>query len=112
VTLEFISQFTFVMAMVSIAVPGVVVAVRALPPVERLVMRGVKPWACDICSCFWVTAIFVGGIALRAALREGWDGDWPSVLPVAAPSYTLSLLILRLVQAPQSGGFPPDLPEA
>lgn len=76
----------------AMTVPGVVVAVRALPPIEREVDELKKPWACDICMCFWSTAILV----LFAAMVL-WRAD---VLLVAGPAYPLSMVYLRFVQAP------------
>jgi hypothetical protein len=83
-------------------VPGIVVAIRALPWVDPLVQNGVKPWACDICSCFWITAICAAALAA---------GSWnPTILLAAGPGYTGALAVLRLLQQPQSGGFvPPPL---
>lgn len=105
--MDILIPFLIVTTLVALSVPGVVVAVRALPPVQRLVDRGVKPWACDICSCFWITALLVFGLAAAVALL-GADRWWIA-LAVAPPAYTLSLLLLRVVQAPHSAPPMPDL---
>jgi hypothetical protein len=88
---------------VSLGIPGVVLAVRKLPGVDTKVLAGVKPWACDVCMCFWVGAI----LTLEAA-AVAWD---LRVLAVAPPAYTLALLLLRVMQAPHGAPPPPDLPE-
>lgn len=85
---------------IGVSVPGIVVAVRALPPVEKLVFAGTKPWACDICSCFWSVAIC--SCLLFVVFRE------PILLLAAGPAYTLSLFLLsRLQSAPSLP--PPEL---
>jgi hypothetical protein len=82
---------------IGFSVPGFVSAFRALPSIEKLVFEGVKPWSCDICSCFWSSVIWTL-VALLAS------GDLKTLL-AAGPGYTLSLLVLRFVQAPTT--FPP-----
>lgn len=85
-------------ALVALAIPGVVQAVRALPWVSRRVFENVKPWACDICMSFWIGALAtIGAAALAHDLR---------VLAVAPPAYTIALLVLRVLQAPH-GEAPP-----
>lgn len=75
---------------VALSVPGIVLAVRALPWVARKVDAGVKPWACDICSCFWIT----GALALAAGARDPW------LVLCAGPAYTGSLLLLSHMERP------------
>lgn len=74
---------------------GAVHAIRTLPPVARLVERGVKPWACDVCSAFWLT-VFVGA---PLGLLDLW---WWFATP---PAYALALWLTRFLGAPQ--GLPP-----
>lgn len=92
---------------IALTVPGFVLAVRALPPVERLVFAGVKPWACDICSCFWSTVIW----ALIACPAFGYEA-----LAAAPPAYTVSLAVLgflsRPTTAPPPLGDPPPSEDA
>lgn len=88
---------------IGLSVPGFVSAVRALPSIEKLVFEGVKPWACDICSCFWSAAVWT--LLATAASQD------PKTLLAAGPGYTLSLLVLRLVQRPTSLPPPPGLPD-
>lgn len=88
---------------IGLSVPGFVSAVRALPSIEKLVFEGVKPWSCDICSCFWSSAIWT---LLAFSVEQDLK-----VLLAAGPGYTLSLLVLRLVQRPTSLPPPPDLPD-
>lgn len=87
-----IATLLFWSAFVAFSVPGIVSAIRALPWVSRKVDEGVKPWACDICSCFWITA-------LVAPWCAAFEHDW-RVAIVAAPGYTGALLVLRLLQQP------------
>lgn len=96
---------TYLLVTLAIAAttPGVITAVRALPWVQKRVELGVKPWACNICSTFWTTALVaeISAIVMR---------DW-HVLFLAGPAYTISLVVLeRLVEAPPGGGPPPELP--
>lgn len=76
---------------VGLSVPGFVLAVRTLPPIAMLVQSGVKPWACDVCSCFWSAAV----ASLLAFLHSG-----PEALFAAGPGYTIALGLLGLMQAP------------
>lgn len=78
---------------------GVVLVIRTLPPVQRAMMRLQKPWACDICMGFWVTAILVPLLVL-------WQLD-EQLAVVAGPSYPWTLWVLRKLQEPMN---PPKLP--
>lgn len=44
----------FVVGMSAAALPPIL---RALPFVDTWVMRGIRPWACDLCMSFWSTLI-------------------------------------------------------
>lgn len=86
-------------AMVGVGIPGVVLAVRALPGVDKLVLENRKPWACDICMSFWTgAALSIGAAVVAQDFR---------VLAVAPPAYTIALGVLRVLQRPQ--GAPPPL---
>jgi len=39
--------------------------VRVLPGVRGLLMRGVRPFACDVCMCAWLALSWCGAAALR-----------------------------------------------
>lgn len=81
-----------------LTVPGFVLAVRALPWVDAKVMAGVKPWACDICSCFWATILW-GAIAGGV---WGLDG-----LLATPPAYVGTLVLLGYLSRPMTP--PPEL---
>jgi hypothetical protein len=85
----------FVIGMSAAGLPPIL---RALPPIRDWVMRGIKPWACDICMSFWSTL-------LAAAF-------WKFVgLPflAAIPAYVVTLAVVRLNS--EHIGPPPGLPE-
>lgn len=75
---------------------GVVVAVRALPPVQRAMFAQKKPWACDVCMSFWT----VGALGLLGVLR-GFD------VLACGPAYPVALLVLRKLGEPM---HPPVMP--
>jgi hypothetical protein len=83
-------------AAVALTVPGFVSAVRALPFVAVHVDAGVKPWACDVCMCFWSTALFA--VIAAAWLRE------PLYAACAGPAYTLALVVLSHLERPPTMG--------
>lgn len=88
---------------VALTVPGFVLAIRAVPFIERKVERGVKPWACDICMCFWSTGLWVLGYA--------WLEQDVRVLFACGPAYSLAMMLLAFMQRPPPGsGPPPDEP--
>lgn len=89
----------FITVAVALTVPGFVLAVRALPHVDKLVLAGVKPWSCDVCMCFWSTALF-------SVIAASWMRE-PLYAACAGPAYTVALLILSHLQRP--GDFPPAL---
>lgn len=98
------TEIVFVCLGIAITVPGVVTAVRALPPVAAKVLEGAKPWACNICMSFWATSLVTSVAA--AYLQE------IGVLLLAGPAYTLALVLLeRVVEAPPAGGPQPELPQ-
>lgn len=78
---------------------GFVLAVRALPPVQRAMLALQKPWACDICMGFWATGALAGGLG-------AWQHSWQLVL-AAGPAYPVTLWLLRVLQEPRN---PPELP--
>lgn len=82
---------------IALTVPGFVLAVRALPWVARKVEAGVKPWACDVCSCFWSTAIFT-------LVAVPFVGDARTLL-CAGPAYTVALWVLSKLEQPPTN-FP------
>lgn len=83
---------------------GATVLVRVLPPVQPLVERGLKPWACDFCMSFWLVLIgcvalpfAAGALRYKLAAVEVW---------LAGPAaYGLALLVLRKLTDPM--GPPP-----
>lgn len=90
-------------AAIALSVPGIVLAVRALPAVQKLVDQGVKPWACDVCACFWTTGFL--GICAALALHD------VRYLLCSGPAYTVALLILARLEAPPPLPPPPGLAE-
>lgn len=79
---------------IALTVPGFVLAVRALPWVDRQVQLGIKPWACDICASFWSTAIFTL-LSVHFA-HNLW------LLLCAGPAYTLSMIVLSFMERPMA----------
>ena len=79
---------------------GAVLVIRALPGVEKLVLQGKKPFACDLCMSWWTSILISGFLALLF-----YDPIWfIGVLPsVAAGVWILG----RMYPAPQGGSFPP-----
>lgn len=98
------ASIAVVAALVAFTVPGFVRAVRALPFIDRAVMAGVKPWACDICMCFWSTGLWVSAVACLEA-----DGH---LLLACGPAYTVALVLLEYMQRPPEGSGPPVEPPA
>lgn len=93
--------FAFITAAMALTVPGAVLAVRALPPVQRLVDAGVKPWACDVCSCFWITGLL--GVGAAAVLRDPW------MLVCCGPAYTVAMILLSHMERPAPLPPPPPM---
>lgn len=89
---------TYAFVFLALTVPGFVTAVRALPWVERRVLDGVKPWACDVCSCFWSTVLWAPFVYLA------WGAEG---LFAAPPSYVASLVVLGFISRPSA---PPTFP--
>lgn len=84
-----------VLGMSAAAIPPIV---RTLPFVQAWVLRGVKPWACDLCMSFWSTALTT---AFWAAL------DVPAL--AGLPAFVVTFAIVRFNSEPI--GPPPGLPE-
>ena len=74
----------------SLTVPGFVLAVRTLPWVDAKVLAGVKPWACDVCSCFWSTLLW-------SPVVYYWGLE---ALLAAPPAYTVALALLGVLSRP------------
>ena len=94
----FIVGLSSAVALVALTVPGFVQAVRALPAVDRLMLAGKKPWACDVCMCFWSTAIWT--VVVAAVFKDA------RLLLAAGPAYTISMLVLRYATRAPEGELP------
>lgn len=92
--------------LVGLSAAGFVQLVRVIPPGPRMVARGTKPWACDLCMSWW-TALVVA-MVLSGAVR---DLTWLAVVPGA---FFVSLFVTaRLYPAPSGGpGAMPPLEES
>ncbi len=80
---------------------GMTAAVRRVPSINRRVQAEQRPWACDICMCFWTTALLGAGAAVAR-----WD---PVLVVCCGPAYPWSLWVLRKITDPI--GPPPMLLE-
>lgn len=89
--------------MVGATASGIVLALRALPPVQRAMFARKKPWACDICMGFWFTGLLALGLCV-------WLD--PKLLLVAGPAYPWTLWLLRKLQEPQGEPKLPPLEES
>lgn len=79
-------NIALVALLVGISVPGVVLAVRALPAVDRRVLAGAKPWACDVCMSFWSTGLVT--VLVAVVFKDA------RLLLACGPAYTLAMIIL------------------
>lgn len=82
--------------------PGVAIVLRALPAIERLVLAGTRPWACDVCLAWWTTAA-----TTLVAVFASHDLE---VLCAAGPAYPLAYKLLGWLSQPMSVP-PPGFPE-
>jgi len=79
--------------------PGVAIVVRALSAVEKLVLEGKRPWACDVCLSWWMVA--------ATTLVAGLAAHDLEVLWAAGPAYPLAYKLLGWLSQPVSSpGFP------
>ncbi len=76
---------------------GMVASVRKLGPIARRVEAAQKPWACDICMCFWTILLWGAGLA-------AWQQD-PALVVCCGPGYAWALWVLRKIT--DHHGFPP-----
>lgn len=79
---------------------GAVLVIRALPGVNRLVLEGKKPFACDLCMSWWTSILICGAFAWFFADLIWFIGVLPSV---ASGVWILG----RMYPAPEGGSFPP-----
>lgn len=101
----FLLALAATVAIVALTVPGFVLAVRALPPVDRRVLAGQKPWACDVCMCFWATGLWT--LVVAFVFKD------PRLLLAAGPAYTVAMVVLGwMTRAPSTfAGLPPEVSE-
>jgi len=94
-------SYIYAWVFVALTAPGIIVAIRALPWVEKQMMAGVKPWACDICMSFWTVA----ALCTCAAV---WLEEWRFCF-TAGPAYSSALWLLGQLQKstpPPSSAIP------
>lgn len=90
-------------ALVGLTAVGLIQVVRALPLVRDWVLRGTKPWACDLCMSWW-SCLLLGATA--AALS-----DWQWSLTVL-PAVGISVWLTGRIQSPRLEAAPmPELEE-
>ncbi len=82
--------------------PGVAIVVRALSAVEKLVLEGKRPWACDVCLSWWMVA--------ATTLVAGLAAHDLEVLWAAGPAYPLAYKLIGWLSQPVSSP-PPGFPE-
>lgn len=88
-----------VVGMSAAAVPPVV---RALDVVQRQMMKGRKPWICDLCMSFWSTA----------AAACFWTAAWHAPLIAGAPAFVVTYALVRWLSAPTSQPPMPELQDS
>lgn len=84
----------------ALATYGFVRLLRAWGPIQRLVVRGTKPWACDVCLSFWIAGTLglqalIMHHHLRPAVVEG------TLVAMAIPGLVQLLLAWTAAQVPQ-----------
>lgn len=84
-------------AWIGLSSASATVIVRRAPFVDKLVERGVKPFACDVCMTLWCTLA-----AAACAHFAGEAGLWGW-----APGYAIGKYVLRLLTDPE--GVPSSL---
>jgi hypothetical protein len=82
-----------IIGMAAAAIPPIV---RAAPVVQIWMLRGIKPWACDLCMSFWSTVL--------ATLFCGVFESFP--LFAGVPAFVVTFAIVRHNSEPK--GPPPD----
>ena len=82
--------------------PGVAIVLRALPAIERLVLEGTRPWACDVCLSWWCAAV--------TTLVAAFASHDLEVLWAAGPAYPFAYKLLVWFSQPTSVP-PPAFPE-
>jgi hypothetical protein len=78
---------------------ALVCIVRALPGVEPLIRRGLKPFACNLCMAWW-SVLLLGAADLILDLTAGFPLSWLGGMAV-------SLLLLRVLSEPLHDFDPP-----
>lgn len=86
----------------ALAIYGLVRLLRAWGPIQQLVVRGVKPWACDVCLSFWIAGVLGLQVLimhhhLRPAAVEA------TLIAMAIPGLVQLLLAWTAAQVPQEG---------
>lgn len=83
---------------VGLTAAGAIQVIRALPLVRSWVMRGTKPWACDLCMSWWLS------LAAGAVGVVGSGPEWGcTVLPAVAVSMWVTG---RMKPVPDAGAMP------
>ncbi|MFH1690390.1 MAG: hypothetical protein ABIE42_09165 [Candidatus Eisenbacteria bacterium] len=83
--------------------------VRSFKVVRGWMIRGIKPWACDLCMSLWASILVVWFSTWRYALGEVPWWDVPERLLSTAGLCLLIVVTHQRLVAPTS---PPDLPHA
>lgn len=103
----FLTHLFATVAIVALTVPGFVRAVRAIPAIDRRALAGQKPWACDVCMCFWSTGIWTFVVSTVLQDRH--------LVLACGPAYTIAMWILAKTTEAPVGAMPtledPELAE-
>lgn len=90
----------------ALAAYGLVRLLRAWGPIQALVVRGVKPWACDVCLSFWTTGVLgLQALIMHHHLRPAVF-EW-ALIAMAVPGLVQLLLTWTAAQVPQEEAAAP-----
>lgn len=97
-------NLAIVQAVAGLGAVGLTLVIRAIPPFSGWNERGVKPWACDLCMSFWMSALclFIGALSGKV--------DPLDAFYVWMPSFVLAYGAIQRINPPPMGGPPIDPP--
>lgn len=86
--------------LLALSAVSLVSILRALSPIQKLVVAKKKPWSCDACLGFWTTLVIALTVVAVPALM-GEPRIEPLIYLAVLPAHGLTLIVLSKLRAPE-----------
>ena len=81
---------------------AIVELVRRLPVIEQWTLRGMRPWACNLCMSFWTSALMIFLMCLAYHSVAARVPPWATLFMIWPAGMAIALYVLMKTDNPPS----------